>query len=311
MTQPEPAPDAPPPSPRRRRGLGGLVIDPTPLRLDRDYRLLWSGQAISATGRFITQVVLPYQVYVLTGRPPGGRPALDRPAHPDPRLLARRRGRGRRRRPAEAPARHAARAHGLLGRPRRPGAHAQPAAVRAVRGRVRRGGSRVGRPAGPRELDRAPRATRAPAGGDLAQPGRVQRERGHRTGHRRDHPRDARDRGGVHGGRHHVPRGDRRAAADAPDPADAGRRTREHPEHPRGPPVRAQPPRAAGDVHRRHQRDGVRVAARPVPGARARRVQGGTGGRRVHGLGGGRRRARRGPALGLDRPDRAGRGARS
>src|SRR6478609_2372772 len=68
MAQPEPAPDAQPPSPRpRRRGLGGLVIDPAPLRLDRDYRLLWSGQAISATGRFITQVVLPYQVYVLTG----------------------------------------------------------------------------------------------------------------------------------------------------------------------------------------------------------------------------------------------------
>src|SRR4051794_1908875 len=70
---PEPEPDldnepAPPqPASRPRGRLGGLVIDPSPLRLDRDYRLLWSGQAISATGRFITQVVLPYQVYVLTG----------------------------------------------------------------------------------------------------------------------------------------------------------------------------------------------------------------------------------------------------
>jgi MFS family permease len=62
MAQPGP----PPPSTRRGR-LGRLVIDPAPLRHDRDYRLLWIGQAISNTGRFITQVVLPYQVYVLTG----------------------------------------------------------------------------------------------------------------------------------------------------------------------------------------------------------------------------------------------------
>jgi MFS family permease len=55
-----------PPSPRRRQ-LRGLVLDPAPLRHDRDYRLLWTGQAISATGRLITQVVLPYQIYVLTG----------------------------------------------------------------------------------------------------------------------------------------------------------------------------------------------------------------------------------------------------
>ncbi len=52
---------------RGRRRLGSLVVDPTPLRLDRDFRLLWSGQAISAIGRMITAAVLPYQVYVLTG----------------------------------------------------------------------------------------------------------------------------------------------------------------------------------------------------------------------------------------------------
>ena len=52
------------PSPRRR--FGSLLVDPAPLRLDRDYRLLWSGQAISVAGRMITAVVLPYQVYVLT-----------------------------------------------------------------------------------------------------------------------------------------------------------------------------------------------------------------------------------------------------
>jgi MFS family permease len=52
-------------SPPRRR-LRGLVLDPSPLRLDREYRLLWTGQLVSAIGRLITQVVLPYQVYVLT-----------------------------------------------------------------------------------------------------------------------------------------------------------------------------------------------------------------------------------------------------
>ncbi len=49
------------------RRFGGLLVDPTPLRLDRDYRLLWIGQAISVVGRMITAIVLPYQVYVLTG----------------------------------------------------------------------------------------------------------------------------------------------------------------------------------------------------------------------------------------------------
>ncbi len=53
------------PAPRRR--LGSLVVDPAPLRLDRDFRLLWAGQAVSSVGRMITSVVLPYQVYVLTG----------------------------------------------------------------------------------------------------------------------------------------------------------------------------------------------------------------------------------------------------
>ncbi len=52
------------PGPRRR--LGSLVVDPAPLRLDRDFRLLWMGQAVSTAGRMITAVVLPYQVYVLT-----------------------------------------------------------------------------------------------------------------------------------------------------------------------------------------------------------------------------------------------------
>ena len=53
--------------PRPPRRIGSLLADPAPLRLDRDFRLLWAGQAISTAGRMITQVVLPYQVYVITG----------------------------------------------------------------------------------------------------------------------------------------------------------------------------------------------------------------------------------------------------
>ncbi len=55
------------PAPEPRRPARRLFVDPTPLRLDRDFRLLWAGQAISTVGRMITAVVLPYQVYVLTG----------------------------------------------------------------------------------------------------------------------------------------------------------------------------------------------------------------------------------------------------
>jgi MFS family permease len=44
-----------------------MLVDTSPLRHDRDYRLLWAGQAISTMGRMITVVVLPYQVYVITG----------------------------------------------------------------------------------------------------------------------------------------------------------------------------------------------------------------------------------------------------
>lgn len=55
------------PAPASRRRLGGLLVDPAPLRHDRDFRLLWTGQSISTAGRMITQIVLPYQIYVLTG----------------------------------------------------------------------------------------------------------------------------------------------------------------------------------------------------------------------------------------------------
>lgn len=48
-------------------GLGRFFLDIAPLRKDRDYRWLWSGQVISGMGNQITRVALPFQVYVLTG----------------------------------------------------------------------------------------------------------------------------------------------------------------------------------------------------------------------------------------------------
>jgi MFS family permease len=45
----------------------GVFADIAPLRLDRDYRWLWTGQAINGIGSQITRIALPYQVYVLTG----------------------------------------------------------------------------------------------------------------------------------------------------------------------------------------------------------------------------------------------------
>jgi len=44
-----------------------LLLDLTPLRLDRDFRWLWSGQVVNGIGNQITRVALPYQVFVLTG----------------------------------------------------------------------------------------------------------------------------------------------------------------------------------------------------------------------------------------------------
>jgi MFS family permease len=44
-----------------------VFADVTPLRLDRDYRWLWSGQAVNGIGNQITRIALPYQVYVMTG----------------------------------------------------------------------------------------------------------------------------------------------------------------------------------------------------------------------------------------------------
>jgi MFS family permease len=51
--------------PIRRR----LFLDLSPLRVDREYRKLWTGQVISVMGNQVTRIALPYQVYVLTGSP--------------------------------------------------------------------------------------------------------------------------------------------------------------------------------------------------------------------------------------------------
>ena len=54
---------------RAREALRGLAVDITPLRESRHYRLLWFGQLISVTGRQITVVAVPFQVFLLTRSP--------------------------------------------------------------------------------------------------------------------------------------------------------------------------------------------------------------------------------------------------
>src|SRR6188472_4493510 len=46
-----------------------LLLDITPLRVSRDYRLLWTGTFISALGSQFARVGLYVQVYDLTGSP--------------------------------------------------------------------------------------------------------------------------------------------------------------------------------------------------------------------------------------------------
>ncbi len=53
----------------RRARLRRLIVDVEPLRRDRDFRMLWIGQVVSGLGRQVTTIVLPYQLYVLTGTP--------------------------------------------------------------------------------------------------------------------------------------------------------------------------------------------------------------------------------------------------
>jgi MFS family permease len=45
----------------------GVLVDTTPLRVSRDFRRLWAGQAVSFVGSMITVATVPFQVYDQTG----------------------------------------------------------------------------------------------------------------------------------------------------------------------------------------------------------------------------------------------------
>lgn len=44
-----------------------MLLDPSPLRKHREYRLLYIGQSVSLIGSMMTQVAVPYQMFELTG----------------------------------------------------------------------------------------------------------------------------------------------------------------------------------------------------------------------------------------------------
>ena len=46
----------------RANRLKRVLLDTAPLRLDRDFRWLWTGQAINGVGSQITRLALPDQV---------------------------------------------------------------------------------------------------------------------------------------------------------------------------------------------------------------------------------------------------------
>jgi len=54
---------------RAGAAIRGLAVDITPLRRSREFRALWFGQLVSVTGRQITVVALPFQVFLQTGSP--------------------------------------------------------------------------------------------------------------------------------------------------------------------------------------------------------------------------------------------------
>ena len=57
----------PAPSPRARRGVGGVLVDTGPLRRHPGFRRLWTGQLIASLGSQLTVVAVAYQTYRLTG----------------------------------------------------------------------------------------------------------------------------------------------------------------------------------------------------------------------------------------------------
>jgi MFS family permease len=52
---------------RKRRFVDALTVDLTPLKVSRDFRLLFIGQSVSLFGSMMSFVVLPWQMYQLTG----------------------------------------------------------------------------------------------------------------------------------------------------------------------------------------------------------------------------------------------------
>jgi len=57
----------PAPSPRARRGVGGVLVDTGPLRRHPGFRRLWTGQLVASLGSQLTVVAVAYQTYLLTG----------------------------------------------------------------------------------------------------------------------------------------------------------------------------------------------------------------------------------------------------
>ncbi len=53
----------------RRQRLRSILVDIEPIRLDRDFRMLWLGQLISGLGRAVTLVALPLELWNLTHNP--------------------------------------------------------------------------------------------------------------------------------------------------------------------------------------------------------------------------------------------------
>ena len=164
--------------------LRGLLLDVSPLRLDRDYRWLWSGQVVSGIGNQITRLALPYQVYTLTGSTLAiaaltlaqlipilifalGAGSLADVVDRRKLLLITQLGSAA-----------CSFALVLLAHDRLASAH------RAVRGRVRGRRPVRGRPAGPRLVDPAPRPARAAPRGAGARPAQLPDGLDRRAGHR-------------------------------------------------------------------------------------------------------------------------------
>jgi hypothetical protein len=55
-----------------------MLLDISPLRRHRDFRLVFIGQLVSSFGAFVTYVALPVQVYALTESQPAAADAARR-----------------------------------------------------------------------------------------------------------------------------------------------------------------------------------------------------------------------------------------